>query len=86
MAVVAFGTESTVMLIVLLVTLDARRWRITKRGGQVAFLAFDPDMASGQRKAGLAMVERHSGPFVLAVAGFAAHAELSAMLVILAMA
>jgi len=52
----------------------------------MTFLALGPDVATGQREAGLGMIERRIFPVPLVVAGFAFLAELIPVFVVLLVA
>lgn len=88
-ACLAFDAEYALVDIFLLVAAVAVALSIAERRGQMAFLAFDPDVAACQRETGTVVIELVDFPAVLLVTGIAASTQLTLVplfIVILAMA
>src|SRR5882672_1167594 len=76
-------TEFELVLVVLLVAGETFALRVLVPAGLVTLLAFDGDVAPGQRKFGASMVERRGLPVAIDVTLIAALALLALVLVVL---
>lgn len=77
MACLALDTKHPFVYILLLVTTVAVPGRLPKRRSQVAFLAFDPTVAAGQRETGTVVIKLVDLPAALLMAGVATLAQLA---------
>lgn len=85
-ASLALRSKATIMVIILLVTGIAERWRALERTILMASLTFHVDVRTGQREGRFAVIERHILPAAGVMAGLTLRAKLAIVMIILAMA